>query len=254
LLNYSQPKFLPRSDKAAPMVRKEYGMQDKPTFHRKPEKIRQSRSRGGARLAQALFALGALVLGCSVIGDRSAVARDHDLRICSGYYALCAASTCKPTGKMITVHVSDGGTARYPEVECTCPIESGEAIADVTGGNMSGSCKPPGQGEIWSLYDPKKEIPQAITGWIPTGQAAQAPLLTCNKQLNLGHQLANCFSFACNAERYANGVPVATCYCPLGEAPDGTAVAPHTTFVTQAGQGDDGYCAEHPVGGPASVP
>lgn len=205
-------------------------------------------------LVRAMLGLGALLLVGSAIGDRAAVAREHEFRICGGYYALCAASTCKPTGKMITVNVNGGGTAQYPEAVCTCPIESGEAIADVTGGNMRGSCKPPGEGEIWSLYDPKKEIPQAITGWVPTGPAAQAPLLTCSKTLNLGHQLANCFSFACNAERYVNGVPVASCYCPLGEAPDGTSVAPHTTFVTQAGQGDDGYCAEHPVGGPASVP
>jgi hypothetical protein len=218
------------------------------------KKIRRSRSRGSSRLAQAIFGLGSLVLACSAISDRSAVARDHDLRICGGYYALCAASTCKPTGKMITVNASSGGTAKFPEAECTCPIESGEAIADVTGGNMQGSCKPPGEGEIWSLYDPKKEIPQALNKWVPTGPAAQAPLMTCNQQLNLGHQLTNCFSFACNDERYINGVPVATCYCPLGEAPDGTAVAPHTTFVTQAGQDDNGYCAEHPVGGPASVP
>ena len=74
---------------------------------------------------------------------------------------------------------------------------------------MQGSCKPAAEGEVWSLYDPKKEIPQAITGWVPTGPAAQAPVLTCSKDLNLGHQLANCFSFACNDERYVNGVPVA---------------------------------------------
>jgi hypothetical protein len=29
----------------------------------------------------------------------------------------------------------------------------------------------------------------------------------------------NCFSFACNTERYINGVPVATCDCALGESP-----------------------------------
>ncbi len=222
--------------------------------HRQYQPITRSLPRRGALLLQTMLGLGSLVLACSALGDRSAVARDHDLRICSGYYALCAASTCTPTGKMINVNVSGGGVAKFPEAECTCPIELGEAIADVNGGNMSGSCKPPGEGDIWSLYDPKKEIPQAITGWVPSGPAAQAPLLTCNQQLNLGHQLTNCFSFACNNERYINGVPVATCYCPLGEAPDGTSVAPHTTFVTQAGQGDDGYCAEHPVGGPASVP
>ena len=210
---------------------------------------------GLGALARAAFAVGALVLACSA-ADRpaAAAAKDHDFRICGGYYALCAASTCKPTGKMITVNVTGGGTARFPEAECTCPIESGQAVADVAGGNMKGSCEPPAAGEIWSLYDPKKHIPQAITGWVPTGAAAEAPLLSCSKQLNLGHQLVNCFSFACNAERYINGVPVASCYCPIGEGLEGTPVAPHTSFVTQAGQGDNAYCAEHPVGGPVSFP
>jgi hypothetical protein len=215
---------------------------------------RSIRPRRVAFFASTMLGIGAALLISCAIGDRAAAAHEHEFRICGGYYALCAASTCTPTGKMITVNVSGGGTAQYPEAECTCPIESGEAVADVAGGNMKGSCKPPGEGEIWSLYDPKKEIPQAITGWVPTGPAAQAPLLTCSKDLNLGHQLVNCFSFACNAERYVNGVPVASCYCPIGEGLDGSAVAPHTTFVTQAGQDDDGYCAEHPVGGPVSLP
>jgi hypothetical protein len=214
----------------------------------------RDRSGRAALPLKAMIALGVVLLGGAAVAERAAAAPEHEFRICNGYYALCAASTCTPTGKTITVNLSGGGTAQYPEVACACPIESGEAIADVVGGNMKGSCKPPGEGEIWSLYDPKKEIPQYINGWVPTGPLAKAPLLTCSKDLNLGHQLANCFSFACNGERFVNGVPVATCYCPLGEAPDGSSVAPHTTFVTQAGQGDDGFCAEHPVGGPASVP
>jgi hypothetical protein len=216
--------------------------------------IRKFRPRSLGSVARAFYWLGAVFLAGLAISGRANAWPEHQLKLCGGYYALCAASTCTPTGKMITVNVSGGGTAKFPEAQCTCPIESGEGIADVVGGNMRGSCKPAAEGEVWSLYDPKKEIPQAITGWVPTGPAAQAPILTCSKDLNLGHQLVNCFSFACNQERYVNGVPVATCYCPIGEAFDGTAVAPHTTFVTQAGQGDDGYCAERPVGGPASVP
>jgi hypothetical protein len=201
-----------------------------------------------------LLWIGALIVAGSLSSGRAEAWPEHQFKLCSGYYALCAASTCTPTGKTITVNVSGGGTAKYPEAECTCPIESGQAIADVVGGNMGGSCKPAGEGQVWSLYDPKKEIPQAINGWVPSGPLAEAPLQTCSKDLNLGHQLVNCFSFACNNERYVNGVPVASCYCPIGEALDGTAVAPHTTFVTQAGQDDDGYCAEHPVGGPVSFP
>ena len=58
------------------------------------------------------------------------------ITICTGQYALCAASTCKPTGKMITATSGES----YPEVVCKCPILNGEAIADTTMGNMQGSC------------------------------------------------------------------------------------------------------------------
>ena len=43
----------------------------------------------------------------------------------------------------IKLNVTGGGTAFFPEADCTRPIFSGEAIADLTGGNMQGSCKPP---------------------------------------------------------------------------------------------------------------
>lgn len=205
-------------------------------------------------LVEAGFGVAAMILAGAASDRCASAAQAHDFRICSGYYALCAASTCQPTGKSITVNVSGGGTARYPEAECTCPVESGEAIADVVGGNMKGSCKPAAEGELWSLYAVKKEIPQAINHWVTNGPAAQAPLLYCSKDFNQGNQLANCFSFACNNERYVNGVPVASCYCPLGEGLEGTMVAPHTAFVTQAGQDDYSFCAEHPVGGPVSFP
>jgi len=214
-------------------------------------------SAGNARLsARANMVLGAiaLILAGSATDRGASAGQEHEFKICTGYYALCAASTCKPTGKMITVNVSGGGTARYPEAECTCPIESGQAVADVAGGNMKGSCEPPAAGEIWSLYGVKKQIPQAINGWVPSGPAAEAPLLYCAKGFNLGNELVNCFSFACNAERYVNGVPVASCYCPIGESLEGAMVAPHTGFVTQAGQEDYEYCADHPVGGPVSIP
>jgi hypothetical protein len=213
-----------------------------------------ARSAARVRLITAAFGLPAMILAGAAINGSASAADEHSFKICSGYYALCAASTCTPTGKTITVNVSGGGTARYPEAECTCPVESGKAIADVVGGNMRGSCQPPGEGEIWSLYDPKQYIPQEINHWVPTGPAAEAPLLYCSKNFNLGNQLVNCFSFACNNERYINGVPVASCYCPIGEGLEGTAVAPHTGFVTQAGQDDYSFCADHPVGGPISMP
>lgn len=208
---------------------------------------------GGKLIAKAIFGLGAALMIGAPIG-RPALAAGHDFRFCSGYFALCAASTCKPTGRKIRVNVSSGGTALFPEADCTCPIFSGEAIGDLAGGNMKGSCKPPSPDQIWSLYSPQSHIAQQLTGWVPSGPAAVAPPLFCSKNLNLGSTLANCFSFACDSETYINGVPVTTCHCPIGESLDGTAVAPHTDFVTQAGQRDRQFCAAHPVSGPISLP
>ena len=34
----------------------------------------------------------------------------------------------------------------------------------------------------------------------------------------------------------------------------GTPVPPHTAFLTQAGQGDEAYCAKYPVSGPLPIP
>lgn len=208
----------------------------------------------GCALSKAALGLSAVLLMCSAM-DRGARAGDeHEFRFCHGYFALCAASICKPTGKKIRVNVSGDGTALFPQADCNCPIFSGDAIADLLGGNMKGSCKPPSSNQIWSLYSLQVLIPQEINGWVPTGPAAAAPPLFCSKNLNLGTRLTNCFSFACDSLRYINGVPVATCHCPLGESLSGTSVPAHTSFVTQAGQGDHAFCAEYPVSGPLSVP
>jgi len=177
----------------------------------------------------------------------------HDYHFCRGYYALCSASVCKPTGRHITVNVTGGGTASFPEVECACPIFYGLAHADLTGGNMQGSCEPPGPGQLWSLYFPKDEIPQEINNWVQTGPEAKAPLQVCPKALNAGKQTANCFSFACDQETYINGVPVATCHCPMGESFAGTSLPEATAFVTQAGQRDKRVCLEHPVSIPFAL-
>jgi hypothetical protein len=208
----------------------------------------------GNTILKALSGLSAVLLAFAPPMVRAGeTGGGHDYQFCSGYLALCAASTCKPTGKHITVNITGGGTATFPEVECTCPIFSGQALADVTGGNMQGSCEPPGPGQIWSLYSYKKDIPQKINNWVPTGPEASAPPQVCPKNLNLANKISNCFSFACDSESYINGVPVATCHCPMGESFAGTPVAPHTDFVTQAGQGDQQFCADHPVSLPIAL-
>ena len=175
-------------------------------------------------------------------------------QVCKGdQYALCAASTCTPTGNMITVNVSGGGTAQFPEASCTCPVLNEPAIADIFGGNMQGSCATPGKGKVWSLYWPNARIPQAINNWSRKPANSAAPILLCGSNEGVGSSFANCFSFACIVNKKpTNGVKTATCLCPLGENLDGSMVAPSTPVVTQAGQcnknGD--ICTQHPVAGP----
>ena len=153
-------------------------------------------------------------------------------------------------GGQITVKTATGGTATFPEADCTCPIVLGPSIANLAGGNMQGSCEPPRPDTIWSTYQPRPNIPQALTDWVP----APAPPLFCPKRLGLGNQLVNCFSFLCDSQTYINNAPVVTCHCPIGESLAGTAVPPHTAFLTQAGQGDEATCAMYPVSGPISLP
>jgi len=183
----------------------------------------------------------------------------YDFQFCRGYFALCAASTCTPKpGQTITVRTATGGTAVFPAADCTCPVILGVSIANPAGGNMQGSCEPPADqpGTIWSTFQPRPNIPQALTNWVPTPPEAAAPPLFCPKSPPLGNQSVNCFSFLCDSLTYIPGtnVPVATCHCPIGESLAGTPVAPATAFLTQAGQGDPAYCAMHPVSGPLSVP
>jgi len=213
------------------------------------------RAVSGNTFSKVVFGLGTMLLVFAPPTVRSSGAQEvYDFRICRGYFALCAASTCMPTGKQITVRTATGGTATFPEADCTCPVLLGPSIANLAGGNMQGSCEPPGPDTIWSTYHPRPNIPQALTNWVPTPPEASAPPLFCPKSLNLGNQLVNCFSFLCDSQTYINNVPVVTCHCPIGESLAGTSVPPHTSFLTQAGQGDQAFCAEHPVSGPISFP
>jgi hypothetical protein len=208
---------------------------------------------GDNGLLRALLSLTAILLSCSPMSRIAMAADGHDFQICSGYFALCAASTCQATGTSIPVNVTSGGAANFPEADCTCPIFSGHAIADLTGGNMNGSCEPPEPGKIWSLYSVRAEIAQAPK-WDPETAAPPQVCPKSTRQHPNQNQLVNCFSFLCDTETYINGVPVVTCHCPIGESLAGTPVAPGTAFVTQAGQGKPAVCAELPVGGPISLP
>jgi hypothetical protein len=169
-------------------------------------------------------------------------------------YALCEASICTPTGRMITVNAADGSHPQYPEAQCTCPILSGQAVADVNGGNMQGSCDPPGKNQVWSLYSPKTQLPQQINNWSRNPADTAVKIQRCPSSIGVGQSFANCFSFACTIDaKPTNGVRTATCYCPLGEALDGSQVAVDEAIVTPAGQCNEDVCYQYPVGAPAKV-
>ena len=178
------------------------------------------------------------------------------VQICTGTYALCASSTCTPvlntdgSPKMITVNVQGGGTAQYPEMSCTCPIKTGPAIADVQGGNMKGSCIPPGKHQVWSFFSVAEHLPQAMNQWSRLPAKTKVTPQQCGADLNLGATFANCFSFACTETTSVNGVRLADCRCPAGENLAGGPVAPATAFSMSAGQGDPTYCGQSPVGAP----
>jgi len=164
-------------------------------------------------------------------------------------FALCAASTCTPTGNKIEVN-TEFGTAPFDEAVCTCPIFPGPGLADVTGGNMQGHCTPPTvvNGEptedgIWSWYTFTNDIPQAINNWSRGNKQTEAPIQLCS-----AGSFANCFSFACVRAGKIHGVEVATCYCAINESLGGQpAGAP---FATPAGQGNPDICSQYPVGAP----
>jgi hypothetical protein len=159
-----------------------------------------------------------------------------EVTTCNGDFALCAASTCKPTGKMITTNTGDS----YPEVVCRCPILNGIAIADPTMGNMKGSCTPTDDKHVWSLFAPRMHYPQEASGFSKKPKDMKVTVQSCAASLMQGANASNCFSFNC--ERGPNGIAV--CKCPMGQVPAETA------FIIEAGQGNPEACYQHPVSFP----
>ena len=210
----------------------------------------------GNTFSKVVFGLAAMVLLFAPPTARPSRAQGNplDLQICSGYFALCAASTCTPTGNKIAVNTVTGGTRNFDEADCTCPIILGPSIANLSGGNMKGSCDPPGAGQLWSSYQIRLDIPQAITTWVPHLPEAAVQVQRCPAHLNLGNQYAQCFSMSCDTETYINNVPVVTCHCALGATLTGGRAEPHSSFLIEAGQGDPEFCREHPVSNVINIP
>lgn len=187
--------------------------------------------------------------------------RNSGIQECRGEFALCAASTCTPTGRMIKVNIADGkSTKEYPEVICKCPIITKEiayqngkelsALAGVNQGNMKGSCAVPSPDKIWSLFSPLTMYPQ---------ESANPPFQ--RTQQNMFHQQScssgtgsNCWSFLCTRDKeLTNGTRTASCACPAGENPFG-APTQNSEFLTGAGSqytsaqgGSQAACSQYPV-------
>lgn len=173
-----------------------------------------------------------LLLTALTFISTNTVKAEQQLAICNGKFALCAASTCTPTGKTITVN---NGTS-YPEVVCKCPILEGGALADLSAGNMQGSCDIE-EGKVWSLFAPRLIYPQEASGFSKKPKDMRAKIQKCDKSLQQGFNASNCFSFKCDI----GPNNIAICKCPMGQVPA------DTTFLTEAGQGNPDACYQHPV-------
>lgn len=172
------------------------------------------------------------------------IAQRKSLILCNGSYALCSASTCEPTERLIQVQ-----NEWFREAVCVCPVFEGEALGELNGGTMGDSCDPPNNG-IWSLFSIQCNIPQEKFNWSSNWHFSQAPIVVCPASLDLGKEFVNCFSFACQKTEIVNNVQLAECWCAMGNSLRGLHVPLQTGFVTQAGGGDPNVCFQHPVAGP----
>jgi len=153
-----------------------------------------------------------LLIVCSLI-SASLPAWAAEFTTCRGEFAFCGASPATPTGELITVRTATG-TAQFREAVAVCPIVTGTALADLNGGNMKGTCKA-APGEVWSLFFPFKEVPQAPS-W------SVAPTNPHTFVTSEAYQMTNMFSFSCKKANVVNGVRLSNCYGPINENLDGT--------------------------------
>ena len=155
------------------------------------------------------------------------------LGICKGEYALCAASSTTPTGKLIKV-----GDRAFKEGVAICPVLNGESIADLD--LMNGSCDVPNKNKVWSLFGlpPVTTYPQAPT-WAP------APAVFRSFTVTKDAGMSNMWSYLCEKSEVVNGVQLANCFGPINESPwTHRHVIDGETAFTQAPVG-----AINPVGG-----
>jgi hypothetical protein len=159
----------------------------------------------------------------------------RQLTICKNTtFALCAASTCVDAHRTITGN--DGVT--HEASSCTCPVLTGDNIADLDGGNISnGSCVPPDPTvNVYSTFQFNKTIPQEINGhWFKNVPAVPQVCPSSDS-------FTQCWNWECTFIPKRNGVRLAQCTCPMEKT--------DFSFATQAGVGNPSACSKLPVGAP----
>lgn len=153
--------------------------------------------------------------------------------ICTGEYALCAASGTVPNGKKITV---DGKV--FKEGVAVCPVLNGTAVANLD--LMNGKCEAP-KGKVWSLFGfpLPATFPQA-PDWVQTTPVPRVFVVGDGKLDGMSNQ----WSFLCTKRlKPVNGVVLADCTGPINESPWNNG---HVKIGTHA-------FTEAPVGAPNPV-
>ncbi len=183
------------------------------------------------------------------------------VKACVGEYALCAASTGRPTGKTITVRAWDGSMQVFPEALVVCPILKGVAIAGLNSGTMGNRCKAP-KGKVYSTWSPKTIYPQEASNFSTATLKDQKMVVQqCAPQDMTIHTstfpngatqaISQCWSMVCDVNPVSEfGVPTANCYCPIGQYAQGGLIEQGVSSITGAGQGDSRACNQYPVSAP----
>ena len=175
-----------------------------------------------------------LIVTVAVLFTATSVDASPALSICRTPYALCASSaTVAVPGKTVTVNGSV-----FPMGISTCPVLTGESIADLS--LMGGSCKAP-EGKVWSLFSDVKTYPVAPS-W--------APVTVTNRFFTStdkpGGGFSNMWSMICTVRpRPVNGATLADCVGPMNESPWTSATVPPGAKIGTAAP--EGF--PNPVGG-----
>ena len=171
----------------------------------------------GNGLSRVVFGLSVVLLAFAPpAAFPGRAAEVYDFQICHGYFALCAASTCKPTGGQITVRTATGGTATFPGGGLYVSGHSRSVDCQLGRGQHARLLRAAAGPNLVDLSAQTKHSAGAHQLGPDLARGRGTAAVFCPKRLGRGNQLVNCFSFTCNSQTYINNVPVVTCHCPIG--------------------------------------